>query len=414
MKPLVRTHAGMAFILITVFVDFLGLGIAYPVIPRLVQTLLGSELGEASFVYGLLLSVYAVMQFFFAPVMGGLSDRYGRRPVILGALGGLAVDYVLLSLAPTVWWLVLGRVVAGIFRATYTSANAYVADITPPERRAANFGILGVAVGLGFIGGPALGGILGGIDLRLPFIVCAGITALNLIFGLLVMPESLAPERRRPLRLSVMNPAGAVRQLAQFGVVARLLPAFFAAQLVQQGIQAVWVPYATYRFSWTSAEVGVSFTIFALCYLVTQAVLVRIVVARVGEARTLVAALVVVVIGLLVMGAATVGAIMYVGIVAYCLGLGLLGPAVQSAMSRAAPQDQQGLLMGSIMSLITPTAIIAPPVANGIFALFIRPDAPAVIPGAPYFFAVALALLALALVPRHPRVESDVRASRAA
>ncbi|HEY7624714.1 MAG TPA: TCR/Tet family MFS transporter [Candidatus Limnocylindria bacterium] len=396
-------------ILATVFIDFLGIGLAYPVIPRLVQELMGSGIGEASVIYALLLSVYAITQFLCAPVVGGLSDRYGRRPVILGALFGLAVDYVLLSVAPTVWWLVLGRVAAGIFGATYTSANAYVADITPPERRAASFGVLGVTVGLGFIAGPALGGLLGAIDLRLPFMTAAAITLLNLTLGILLLPESLAPEHRRPLRFSRMNPVGAIRAVARFDVVLRLLPLFLTAQLVQQAVQALWVPYTTYRFGWSTAEVGVSFTVFAVGLILTQAGAVRPVVKRLGERRTLSVALVVMVAGMVIMGVAPTGAVMYAGILPYCAGLGLLGPAVQSSMSRALPRDEQGLLMGTITSLIAPTAIVAPPIANGIFALFIRPDAGLLVPGAPFFVASVLALLSFAYAVS--RSESTERSS---
>lgn len=412
MPPLFKTRASVTFILVTLFIDYLGLGLAYPVIPRLVQSFLGEEIAAAAVVYAGLLSIYAVAQFFCAPVIGALSDRYGRRPVILAALFGLLVDYVVLTVAPNVWWLVAGRVVAGVFGATYTTANAYVADVTPPEKRAGTFGLVGVAVGLGFIAGPVAGGLLGAVDLRLPFMAAAAITGLNLIFGLLVMPESLAPEHRRPLRLGVMNPIGAVRQITRFGVVARLLPAFLVAQLVQQGVQAVWVPYATYRFGWGAVEIGFSFAALALFVLVTQGAVVRPVVSRFGEARAMVFSLLATVVGLVALGLATAGAAAYVGIALYSVGLGVLSPAVRSLMSRTVPRDEQGLLMGAIGSLITPTAIIAPPIANGIFALAIRPDVPVVVPGAPFFVAGILALVALALAPR--RVQEETMRSRAA
>src|SRR6266571_839725 len=203
-------QASVVFVLITLFIDILGMGLVIPILPRLVQNLVGGEIGEASFIFGLLVSIYAVMQFFCAPILGALSDRFGRRPVILMALAGLGVDYILLSMAPTIWWLVLGRIVAGIFGATFTPAGAYIADVSPPEKRAANFGLIGVAFGLGFIVGPALGGLLGQSNLRLPFIVCAGLTFLNLLFGLFVMPESLKPENRRAIDWSQANPLGAL------------------------------------------------------------------------------------------------------------------------------------------------------------------------------------------------------------
>src|ERR671937_2971939 len=230
-------QASVVFVLITLFIDVLGMGLVIPILPRLVQHLIGGAIGEASFIFSLLVSVYAIMQFLCAPVLGALSDRFGRRPVILLALAGLGFDYVLLSLAPSIGWLVLGRVVAGIFGATFTPVGAYIADVSPPEKRAANFGLIGVAFGLGFIAGPALGGLLGQSNLRLPFMVCAGLTLCNFLFGLLVMPESLRPENRRAIDWRQTNPVGALRAVVRYRGVAGLIPVFVAAQLAQQGLQ---------------------------------------------------------------------------------------------------------------------------------------------------------------------------------
>src|SRR5579859_6835645 len=215
-------QASVVFVLITLFIDILGMGLVIPILPRLVQSMLGGAISDASFVFGLLVAIYSIMQFFCAPILGALSDRFGRRPVILLALAGLGFDYVLLSVAPTIWWLVLGRIVAGVFGATFTPAGAYIADVSPPEKRAANFGLIGVAFGLGFIAGPALGGLLGETNLRLPFMVCAGLTFANFLFGLLVMPESLKPENRRAINLAQLNPLGAFQAVWKYrGVAAR-------------------------------------------------------------------------------------------------------------------------------------------------------------------------------------------------
>src|SRR5919204_5709980 len=230
-------RASVVFVLITLFIDILGMGLVIPILPRLVQHLLGGAVGEASFAYGLLVSIYSVMQFFCAPVLGALSDRFGRRPVILLALAGLGFDYVLLSLAPSIWWLVLGRVVAGMFGATFTPASAYIADVSPPEKRAANFGLIGVAFGLGFIAGPALGGLLGEGSLRLPFVVAAGLSFANVLFGFVVLPESLTPENRRPIVLAQANPVGALRAVWRYQGVSALIPVCVAAGLAQQGLQ---------------------------------------------------------------------------------------------------------------------------------------------------------------------------------
>src|SRR5690349_15100642 len=396
-------NASVVFVLITLFIDVLGMGLVIPILPRLVQSLLGGEVAQASFVFGVLVSIYAVMQFLCAPILGALSDRFGRRPVILLALVGLGCDYVLLTLAPSIWWLVAGRIVAGAFGATFTPAGAYIADVSPPEKRAANFGLLGVAFGLGFIAGPALGGVLGATNLRLPFIVCAGLTFLNFLFGLLVMPESLKPEHRRAIDVRQMNPIGAVRAVWRYGAVAALVPVFVATQLAQQGLQSVWVPYATYRYGWDVAGVGLSLAIVGLLFAFSQGVLVRPVVGRLGERRTLLISLSVAVVGMLLFGLASQGWMMYAVTGLYCAGLGLLNPAVQGLMSRSVPANQQGLLQGAMTSVMTAAAIVAPLLANGSFALAIAPDAPLNLPGTPFFLGSLLCLAALGLAWRATR-----------
>src|SRR5579864_3956740 len=401
-------QASVVFVLITLFIDVLGMGLVIPILPRLIQNLLGDSIGEASFVFGVLVSIYAVMQFFCAPVLGALSDRFGRRPVILLALAGLGFDYVLLSLAPSVWWLVLGRVVAGIFGATFTPVGAYIADVSPPDKRAANFGLIGIAFGLGFIAGPALGGVLGANNLRLPFMVCAGLTFANFLFGLLVMPESLRPENRRSINWSQMNPIGALRAVWRYRAVATLVPVFVAASIAQQGLQTVWVPYTTYRYGWSVSDVGASLAVVGLLMAISQGALVRPMVARFGEVRTLIVALALAVVGMLLFGLSTQGWMMYSVTAVYCLGLGLLNPAVQGLMSRAVAANEQGLLQGAMSSVMTGTAVIGPPLANGLFALAIDPRAPVAVPGAPFFVGSLLCLSALWLARRilwqsHPR-----------
>ena len=301
---------------------------------------------------------------------------------------------------------------AGIFGATYTPAGAYIADVSPPEKRAANFGLIGVAFGLGFIAGPALGGLLGQADLRLPFMVCAGLTFCNFLFGLLVMPESLRPENRRAVNWTQANPVGALRAVWRYRSVATVVPIFVAAQLAQQALQSVWVPYTTYRFDWSVTDVGVSLAIVGLLMAFSQGALVRPMVSRFGELRTLMAALVVAVLGMLLFGLASQGWMMYAFTALYCLGLGLLNPAAQGLMSRSVPANEQGLLQGAMASVMTGTGIVAPPIANGLFALFISPQAPANAPGAPFFLGSVLCLAALVLARRQSSQE-QVRASYA-
>jgi MFS transporter, DHA1 family, tetracycline resistance protein len=398
-----RQRASVVFVLITLFIDVLGMGLVIPILPRLVQNLLGGEAAEASFVFGLLVSIYAVMQFFCAPVLGALSDRFGRRPVILLALAGLACDYVLLSMAPNIWWLVVGRIVAGACGATFTPAGAYIADVSPPEKRAANFGLLGVAFGLGFIAGPALGGFLGATSLRLPFVVCAALTFVNFLFGLLVMPESLRPENRRHINFGQMNPVGAVKAVWRYRGVAAMVPVFAAAQLAQQGMQTVWVPYTTYRFNWDVAGVGLSLAIVGLLFAFSQGVLVRPMVARFGERATLLGSLVVATLGMVLFGLASQGWMMYAVTALYCVGLGLLNPSVQGLMSRTVPANEQGLLQGAMTSVMTGAAILGPLLASGSFALFISPAAPVQLPGAPFFLGSALCACAFWLAWRSAR-----------
>jgi DHA1 family tetracycline resistance protein-like MFS transporter len=393
-------NASVVFVLITLFIDMLGMGLVIPILPKLVQNLLGGAIAEASIIYGALVSIYAVMQFVCAPVLGALSDRFGRRPVILVALAGLGFDYVLLTLAPNVWWLVLGRIVAGICGATYTPAGAYIADVSPPEKRAANFGLIGVAFGLGFIAGPALGGVLGQANLRLPFMVCAGLTLCNFLFGLLVMPESLRPENRRAIDWRQTNPVGALRAVVRYRGVAGLIPVFVAAQLAQQGLQSVWVPYTTYRYGWSVSDVGVSLAIVGLLFALSQGALVRPIVGRFGELRTLMVALTVAVLGMLLFGLASQGWMMYAVTAVYCLGLGLLNPSVQGLMSRSVPPTHQGLLSGAMTTVVTASAIAGPLLANGLFALFISPQAPVTLPGAPFFVGSLMCLVALVLARR--------------
>lgn len=403
-------RSSVIFVLITLFIDVLGMGLVIPIVPKLVERLMGGAVAEASFVYGLLISLYALMQFVSAPVLGALSDRFGRRPVILLALLGLGCDYVLLSLAPDIWWLVAGRAIAGVCGASYTAAGAYLADVSPPEQRAANFGLIGVAFGLGFIAGPALGGLLGAGDLRLPFIVAAGLSFANLLFGFVVLPESLAPEHRRPIVLAQTNPVGALKAVWRYPGVSALMPVWVAASLAQQGLQSVWVPYTGYRYDWGVAEVGLSLAVIGALFVVVQGALMRPVVARFGEARTLVGGLTVAVLGFVLYGLATDGWMMYAVTVLYVPALGMLNPATQGLMSRAVPATEQGLLQGAFATTNTAAAVLGPVVANGLFAFFVGPLAPVLLPGAPFFVGSVLFLLSLVLAMRNRALRSTIRA----
>jgi DHA1 family tetracycline resistance protein-like MFS transporter len=393
-------RASVLFILITLFIDSLGFGLVIPIVPKLVERLLGGAISEASFAVGFLTALYAVMQLFFAPVLGALSDRIGRRPVILLALAGLGCDYVLLSVAPNIWWLAAGRIIAGIGGATFTPAGAYIADVSPPEKRAANFGLIGVAFGLGFIAGPALGGLLGEGNLRLPFIVAAGLSFANVLFGLIVLPESLKPENRRPIVLAQANPLGALQAVWGYPSVAALIPVSVATGLAQMGLQSVWVLYTTYRYAWSVADVGVSLAIVGLLFAAVQGGLVRPIVARFGEARTLTGGLAMSLVCFILFGLATEGWMMYAVTAGYCFGLGVVGPAMQGLMSRSVPPDEQGLLQGALGSVNTAATIVGPLLATSLFGYFVGSTAPVVLPGAPFFMGGVLFLVSLVLALR--------------
>lgn len=392
-------RAGLGFIFVALSIDILGLGLIAPILPQLIGSFEGVNLSFASSFYGLLIAVYALMSFTFASAIGSLSDRFGRRPVILLSVLGLGLDYVIIALAPTLAWLVVGRILAGIFGAIETTAFAYVADISAPEKRAQNFGLLGAAFGIGFIVGPLLGGLLGTIDLRLPFWVAAGLAFLNALYGLFVLPESLTPEYRRPFSWSRANPVGALLALRRFPNALGLVTVYALINLALAGLISVWVLYTNYRYGWDAAEVGVSLAVVGLTSAVVQGALVGPVVARLGEARTALLGLASATLSYGLYGVASQGWMLYVLIGVAAFG-GLATPAVQAAISRQVPPDEQGLLQGALAGLANLTSVIGPPVAAGLFAYFVSPNAPLALPGAAFFLCTLLSLIALMVARR--------------
>lgn len=252
-----KRQAGLGFIFITLFLDIMGIGLIVPVLPKLIESFTNNDIANASTVYGVFVAVYALMQFVFAPVLGTLSDQYGRRVVILISLTGAGLDYLLLAFAPSLWWLFVGRIIAGVTASNLTAVTAYIADISAPEDRAKNFGLVGMAFGLGFILGPAIGGLLGSADLRLPFLVVAGITLLNALYGYFILPESLAPENRRPFTWARANPIGSLRAIRTYPVVLGLAMVIVLSGLAQNALQTVWVLYTGYRYGWGPGDVGI-------------------------------------------------------------------------------------------------------------------------------------------------------------
>jgi MFS transporter, DHA1 family, tetracycline resistance protein len=396
MSPRVR----LAVVLSVVYIDMLGLGLAFPVLPRLIEEFEGGSVSRASYIYGGLAAAYSLMQFLLAPLLGSLSDRYGRRPVILLALVGMGINYVLLAFAPTLWLFALGRMIAGAFGATFTAAGAYLADVTPPEKRAQSFGLIGAAFGVGFITGPALGGVLGDVDLRLPFVVAAGLSLADFVFAYFALPESLAPVNRRALDWRRCNPIGALREVGRYGSVLGLMLVFVLAVFANRVAEMTWVLFTGYRFGWGPTETGLSLAMVGVMFVVGQGGLVRVIVPRLGERRAVllglgVSAVVCTLYGLVPQGW-MVFPVMAVGI----FGWTIAQPAVQALMSQAVPANEQGLLQGALASMTNLTSIAGPPIWTGLFGYFVSSDAPVIVPGAAFFAASLVFLVALVLAAR--------------
>jgi MFS transporter, DHA1 family, tetracycline resistance protein len=392
-------NAGTAFVLVTVLLDTLGLGLVIPVAPRLVASFLHDDLGAASHYFGILVSLYAGMQFVFAPVLGGLSDRFGRRPVILLSLFGAAMSYLLSGLAPALWWLFVGRVVSGITAASFSAAGAYVADVTPPEKRAASFGMIGAVFGLGFILGPALGGALGDLGLRLPYFVAAGLNFLNMLYGIFVLPESLPRESRRAFSFARANPLGSLRALAKHPIVLGLTGTMACAYLATWTMQSVWALHTQARFGWKLRDVGLSLMVVGFATAIVQGVLVRRVVPKIGERRALFFGLVMAVVGTAALGLADRGWQLLAFIPLLALA-GLSGPAVGAITSHAVGPSEQGELQGALNSLNGIAAIFGPIVGTTLFARFATEGARPHVPGAAFFAAAGFNLVGLGLAVR--------------
>lgn len=387
-------QAAMIFILITVFIDVLGIGIIIPILPELIKDFAGGSTALAGRWFGVLAATYALTQFIFAPVLGALSDRVGRRPVILISLFGLGVDYIIMGFAPTLAWLFVGRLVAGIMGASITTANAYIADVSKPEDRARNFGLIGVAFGLGFIFGPGLGGVLGGIDLRLPFFVSAGLALVNWLYGFFVLPESLPPDKRDAFSWKKANPVGSLHVLGSYPLVAGLTAAFVFVVLAQRGLETVWVLYTGHKFGWDEQMNGFSLMLVGVMAAIVQGGLVRPVIKWLGERRAILYGLVTAVITYLGYGLATAGWMLFAFIVFGSIG-GVAGPAIQSLVAGAVPPEDQGKVQGGITSLMSLTSILAPLIFTaGLFSYFTSPSAPIELPGAPFLLGAVMYALA--------------------
>ena len=394
-----RRKPAILFIFITLVLDIIGIGVIVPILPKLVEQFQGGNVVAASHTYGALAALYSLMQFLFAPVLGSLSDRFGRRRVILVSLFGSGLDYFLLALAPNLTWFFAGRIIAGITGANISAASAYIADVSPPEKRAANFGLIGAAFGIGFIAGPALGGVLGAHNLRLPFFVAGGLTLLNWLYGWFILPESLAPENRREFSWSRANPVGSLLALRRHPIAFGLAGTHFLINVAHQVFPSTWVLYTSYRYDWNARQVGVSLAIVGLMAGIVQGGLTRFVVQRLGERKTAAFGMAVAVISFIGYGLATEGWMIYAILFAGSIG-GVMGPAVQGLISRSSRANEQGAVQGALASLASIAGIIGPPIATGLFAHFISEKSRIELPGAAFFFSAALVFFALLLALR--------------
>ncbi len=404
-----RHRAALTFIFVTVMLDMLAFGIIIPVLPHLIVQLIGGSIPQAAVWSGMFGALFMLMQFVFSPVQGALSDRFGRRTVILISSFGLGVDFIVMALAPALWLLFIGRAVSGVCAASFSTANAYIADITPKEKRAAAFGTLGAAFGIGFIVGPALGGFLGHLHIRLPFWVAAGLSLINFAYGYFVLPESL-PKEKRSARFDWRhaNPFGAVVLLRRYPQVFGLAAVFFLINLAQFSLNSTYVLYTDYRYGWGPQMVGYTLGLVGLCSGLVQAVLVRRLMPKLGERRLILAGLTLCIIGYVFFGLAPVAWLFVLGIPFLCLG-GLAGPPAQSLLTQQVDPHEQGRLQGALTSLASLAGIFGPALFANLFALFISNHAPVRhLPGAAFVLAALLLLTAAVLATRVTRPRHGV------
>jgi len=388
--------AAMGFIFVTLLIDVTGLGIIIPVFPRLIGQLTGGNISQVSQWGGWLTVIYAVMQFICAPIIGNLSDKYGRRPVLLTSLLGFSIDYLFMAFAPTIWWLFLSRVIAGITGASITTASAYIADVSTHETRAKNFGLIGAAFGLGFIIGPSLGGLLAHYGLRVPFIVSAVFCLLNALYGYFVLPESLSKENRRSFEWKRANPLGSLNHLKKYPAVLGLIGSLVLVYIAAHALQSTWTYINIERFNWSPEKLGYSLTVVGAMTALVQGILIRYINPKLGNEKSVYIGLAIYSVGMLAFAFANQSWMMFVFMIPYCLG-GIAGPALQAILAGHIPRNEQGELQGALTSMMSLTSIVGPLVMTNLFAFFTKPNAPVHFSGAPFLLGSVL-LMASALV----------------
>lgn len=411
MRPVLgqtATKAGLAFILITVLMDVLSLGLVIPITAKLVKELAGDNAIDAASYVGWFGTIWAFMQFFSSPLMGSLSDRFGRRPVLLLSAFGLGIDYIIMALAPNLTWLFIGRILTGITAASFSTASAYIADVTPPDKRSAAYGIYGATFGLGFILGPALGGYLGDIGLRYPFWVAAGLTLANACYGFFVLPESLPKEVRKPFRWSRANPQGSLNLLRSVPGLLPMAISLFTYQLAHSVFSSVFVLYTDSRFKWTPGQVGQALAIVGILNFIVQGALIRPLIGILGERMMVFIGLIGGIIGFTAYGIVDNGSMFMASTVLFCT-MGFFSAATQGLMSKRMDPSTQGQLSGANSSLNGIAGMIGPILFTTVFRTTIDPDGGFYLPGAPFFLAAIVLgiglLTAFIAIPKQSKLQ---------
>lgn len=387
-----KKSAAIGFIFITMLIDITGWGIIIPVIPKLIKELIHGDISEASKYGGWLTFAYAITQFLFAPLIGNLSDKFGRRPIILISLFAFSMDYVLLAFAPTITWLFIGRIIAGLTGASITTASAYIADVSTPENRAKNFGMIGAAFGLGFIIGPVIGGLLGQFGSRVPFYAAACLCLLNFLYGFFILPESLSVDNRRNFNLKRANPIGAFMNIRKRPSLYGLLFSLFLVYVASHSIQGNWSYFTMYKFHWDEKMVGISLGVIGLVVGLVQGVLIRWINPILGNEKSIYVGLGLYTLGLTLFALATESWMVFVFLIPYCLG-GIAGPAMQSVISSKVDTTEQGEIQGTLSSLMSASTIIGPPLMSSVFYYFTHNEAPFKFAGAPFVLGASLMLI---------------------
>jgi MFS transporter, DHA1 family, tetracycline resistance protein len=386
--------AAMGFIFFTIVIDVTGLGLIIPVLPKLIEELIHGSVSEAAKWGGWLTATYAGMQFLFSPILGGLSDKFGRRPILLFSLFGLAIDYLFLSFAPTIGLLFVGRAIAGVGGASITTATAYIADISNKENRAQNFGMIGAAFGIGFVVGPLIGGLLGSLGSRIPFMVAASLSLINFLYGYFILPESLSKENRRLFNVKTAIPFMSLIRLKKYPNIGGLIIAFFLIYIASHAVQSNWGFFGMEKLHWTEKLIGISLAVVGVLVGLVQGLLIRIVNPKIGNEKSVYYGLILYAIGLILFAFASQTWMMFLFLIPYCLG-GICGPALQSIISGSVPANEQGELQGALTSLISITSIIGPLLMTGLFSYFTGPKAPFHFSGAAFTLGAVLILISV-------------------